>query len=119
MINNIVIAGRLIADSELRNTTTGSAICNFTIANNRRTPTGGEETTYMEIVLFGKYAQSMYPYLKKGITVDVLGKLIQESWVTEGKNFHKYKIYAKEVDFRTPKTKNENYVDNYEGEYHE
>ncbi len=105
MINQIVIAGRLTADSELKTTKTGSNVCNFNIANNRKSATGGEETTFMEVVIFGKYAQIMHPYLKKGVTLDVIGKVVQENWTNnDGKTVRKHKIYAKELDFRTPKS---------------
>ena len=107
MTNNSVLAGRLISDSQLKFTKNGNAVCNFTIANNRRTASG-EETTFMDIVIFGNYANSMHPHLKKGLTVDVTGKIVQESWNNDGKTYHKHKIYAKEIDFRTPKNQTNN-----------
>ncbi|MCT7910718.1 single-stranded DNA-binding protein [Arcobacter lacus] len=118
MINNIVLGGRLTADAVLKSTLNNSFVCNFNIANNRKSPNGKEETTFMEIVIFGNYAQAMSPYLTKGLTVDVIGKLVQENWTNvEGQNLFKYKIHAKEIDFRTPKSQNiHSYENNNEGE---
>ncbi|WP_162165560.1 single-stranded DNA-binding protein [Campylobacter fetus] len=102
MTNNIVIAGRLVADAELIFTNNGSAICNFTLANNKKYK-DIEKSTFIEASIFGNYAESMNKYLKKGISVDVIGELVQESWGKDGKTFYKHKIKVKEIDFRTPK----------------
>ena len=121
MINNIVLGGRLTADANLKTTSNNSFVCSFNIANNRKNPTGNNKTTFMEVVIFGNYAQAMSNYLTKGLTVDVIGELVQENWTNaEGQNLYKYKIHAKEIDFRTPKTQNANSYENYtEGEHDE
>lgn len=122
MINNILLAGRLTADAELKYTPTGTAICSFNLANNRKGQNGKEETTFIEVVIFGNYAEAMNNYLKKSVAVDVLGKLIQEVWEKEGKTFSKHKIHAKEIDFRTPKNNSnelESDYSEYAGENHE
>ncbi|OCS14641.1 single-stranded DNA-binding protein [Campylobacter fetus subsp. fetus] len=102
MTNNIVIAGRLVADADLIYTNSGAIICNFTLANNKRYK-DSEKSTFIEASIFGKYAESMNKYLKKGVSIDVIGELVQESWIKDGKTFHKHKIKVKEIDFRTPK----------------
>lgn len=123
MTNNIILAGRLIADAELKYTQTGTTVCNFNIANNRRNSNGREETTFIEVVIFGNYAEVMNNHLKKGVTVDVTGKLVQEIWQNqEGKTFSKHKIYAKEIDFRVPKSSSNVSIPQYsedEGENYE
>ncbi|EMC8631864.1 TPA: single-stranded DNA-binding protein [Campylobacter fetus] len=102
MTNNIVIAGRLVADAELFFTNNGSAVCNFTLANNKRYK-DIEKSTFIEASIFGNYAESMNKYLKKGVSIDVIGELVQESWNKDGKIYYKHKIKVKEIDFRTPK----------------
>jgi len=47
----------------------------------------------------------MHPHLIKGITVNVVGKLVQKNWLLDGRNIPTYKIYAKEIDFRIPKNR--------------
>lgn len=110
MTNVIVIAGRLTADSTMQFTTTGSAICNFNLANNRK-EASGEETTYIGVAVFGNYAEKMHPHLTKGVTVTVVGKLVQKEWTVEGKQVPTYKIYAKEIDFRIPKNMQPTFIE--------
>lgn len=88
MINNITIGGRLTTDAELRHCNQGSIICTFTLANNRKYKEI-ENSTYIEVSLFGSFANAMHPYLKKGISVDVVGELTQDTWEHEGKNLLK------------------------------
>ncbi|EKT0455029.1 single-stranded DNA-binding protein [Campylobacter jejuni] len=102
MINNITIGGRLTADAELRHSNQGSIICTFTLANNRKYKEI-ENSTYIEVSLFGSFANAMYPYLKKGISINVVGELVHDIWEHEGKTYSKHRIKAREIDFRTPK----------------
>ena len=103
MINTITIAGRVVADPVINFTKSGMAVLNFTIANNRKYKST-EQTTFIDVTLFGAYAQSLQGHIKKGIAIDVVGELIQERWENDGKNYYKYKINAKEIDFRIPKS---------------
>ncbi|WP_141071083.1 single-stranded DNA-binding protein, partial [Campylobacter fetus] len=63
MTNNIVIAGRLVSDSELIYTNNGTSILNFTIANNKKYK-DTEKSTFIECSIFGNYAESMNKHLK-------------------------------------------------------
>ncbi|MBZ7936334.1 single-stranded DNA-binding protein [Campylobacter sp. B0100352/1] len=119
MINNITIGGRLTADAEIKHTNQGSIICNFTLANNRKYKEI-ENSTYIEVSLFGSFASAIHPHLKKGVSVNVVGELTQDSWEHEGRTYYKHRIKAKEIDFRTPKKDkqaipNIEEGDNYEG----
>ena len=57
MINTITIAGRVVADPMINFTKSGMAVLNFTIANNRKYKSV-EQTTFIDVTLFGAYAQS-------------------------------------------------------------
>ncbi|EAJ2736261.1 single-stranded DNA-binding protein [Campylobacter coli] len=118
MINNITIGGRLTADAELRHCNQGSIICTFTLANNRKYKEI-ENSTYIEVSLFGAFAEVMQPHLKKGIAIDVIGELMQDVWDHEGKTYYKHKIKAKEIDFRTPKKEKQAIQNIEEGENYE
>lgn len=102
MINQVIIAGRLVADAEVRNAN-GNYICSFTLANNEKRSGAEEQTTFIEVVVFGNYAKSLSKYLLKGISIDVVGRLVQEIWEKDEKRYSKHKIYAKEIDFRESK----------------
>lgn len=118
MINNIIIGGRLTEDAEIKRTNQGVAICNFTLANNRKYKET-EFSTYIEVSLFGAFAEAMQPHLKKGIAIDVIGELMQDVWDHEGKTYYKHKIKAKEIDFRTPKKEKQTIPNIEEGENYE
>lgn len=115
MVNNIVIGGRLTEDAEIKYINQ-VAICNFTLANNRKYKET-EHSTYIEVSLFGSFAEAMLPYLKKGIAINVIGELTQDSWEHEGKHYSKHRIKAKEIDFRIPKK--EKPISHQEGENYE
>ena len=69
MINNIIIGGRLTEDAEIKRTNQGVAICNFTLANNRKYKET-EFSTYIKVSLFGAFDDVMQQHLKKGIAID-------------------------------------------------
>jgi len=115
MTNVIVIGGRLTANAELKHGTGGFIVCNFNLANNRKKPSG-EETTFINVSIYGKYAEVMHPYLVKGVVVDVVGELIQKDWQVGDKNIPIHKISAKEIDFRIPKNKQNNEQNSPQGE---
>ena len=65
-LNHVVLIGRLTRDAELKYTTSGFAISNFSVAVNRRRKNGEqwiEEASFFEINLYGKSAESLKPYL--------------------------------------------------------
>lgn len=108
MLNSICIAGRLTDDASLKYINDNLAVCNFTIANNRKLK-NDEKTIFIEVVLYGPYAASLHPHLKKATAIDVVGELSQDTWQVEDKTFTKHKIIAKEIDFRIPKSNSNNY----------
>lgn len=82
--NKTLLAGNLTKDPELKFTAKGSAIANFTIAHNRkwRTDAGEdkEEVSFIDCVAFGKTAENIAKFFKKGSAIFVEGRLKQESW---------------------------------------
>ena len=82
--NRTLLAGNLTRDPEIKFTAKGSAIANFTIAHNRkwRTESGEdkEEVSFIDCVVFGKTAENVAKFFKKGSAIFVEGRLKQESW---------------------------------------
>ena len=81
--NKVIIAGNLTRDPELRFLPSGSAIASFDIAVNRKWTQDGEkkeEVTFVPITSFGKQAETIGQYLKKGNPILIEGRLRQESW---------------------------------------
>ena len=73
MINSVVLVGRLGNDPELTYTQSGTAICKFRVAVNRppRRDSDQEETDWLNIVTFGRTAETCGQYLDKGALVGI------------------------------------------------
>jgi single-strand DNA-binding protein len=88
--NKVILAGNLTRDPELRYTPKGSAICRFGLAINRNwTNEAGEkkeEVTFVDIDAFGRQAEVVAQYMKKGRPFLVEGRLKLDQW--EDKNTH-------------------------------
>jgi single-strand DNA-binding protein len=82
--NKVILAGNLTRDPELRYTPNGKAIAKFGLAINRNwtTETGEkkEEVTFVDIDSFGRQAEVISQYLKKGRPVLVEGRLKLDQW---------------------------------------
>ena len=82
--NKVILAGNLTRDPELRYTPNGKAIAKFGLAINRNwtTDTGEkkEEVTFVDIDSFGRQAEVISQYLKKGRPVLVEGRLKLDQW---------------------------------------
>jgi single-strand DNA-binding protein len=82
--NKVILAGNLTRDPELRYTPKGTAVAKIGLAINRkwRSETGEmkEETTFVDVDCFGKTAETVSQYLKKGRPVLIEGRLRYETW---------------------------------------
>lgn len=82
--NKVMLMGNLTRDPELRYTPKGTAIARLGIAVNRRwTSEGGEqreETTFVDVDAFGKQAETLGQYMKKGRPIFIEGRLRLDSW---------------------------------------
>ena len=82
--NKVILVGNLTRDPELRYTPSGKAIAKFGLAVNRRwtSETGEqrEEVTFIDIDSFGKQAETISQYMKKGGAMLVEGRLKLDQW---------------------------------------
>ena len=78
-INKVMLYGNLTKDPELKSLPSGTAVCNFSIATNRRWKDKDgqqkEEVQYHNIVTFGKGAELIKQYMHKGSALFVEGRL--------------------------------------------
>lgn len=77
-LNRAMIIGRLGQDPELKETTGGTAVCNFSVATDSSVKKGEEweqKTDWHRVVVFAKLAETVAKYLKKGSTCFVEGRL--------------------------------------------
>ena len=87
-LNKVFLIGRLTRDPELSHTNGGTPFTRFTIAANRpyRDKSGNwqEETSFIDIVVWGDAADRAVTRFNKGSEIIVEGRLRQSSWETEG-----------------------------------
>src|ERR1700722_1009936 len=83
-LNKVMLIGNLTRDPEIKYTPKGSAVADIALAVNRNyTLENGEkreETTFVDIVLWGRLAEIAGEYLKKGRPVYIEGRLQLDSW---------------------------------------
>lgn len=82
--NKVILAGNLTRDPELRHTPKGTAVAKLGLAVNRSwtTETGEkrEEATFVDVDAFGKQAETIAKFLRKGRSLLVEGRLRMETW---------------------------------------
>jgi single-strand DNA-binding protein len=82
--NKVILAGNLTRDPELRYTPSGVAIAKFGLAVNRKWKDQSgemkEEVTFIDIDAFGKQAETIGQYLKKGRPILLEGRLKLDQW---------------------------------------
>jgi len=84
-VNKVILVGNLARDPELRNTTNGNAVCNFTVATtdswkDKESGEKQEKTEWNSVVAWGKLAEVCGKYLHKGKQVYIEGKLQTRKW---------------------------------------
>ena len=85
-INKVIITGRVTRDSELRTTPNGTSVTDVSVVSNRIWSKAGdrqEESTFVDVTLWGKQAESLSQYLTKGRHVMVEARLKLNSWETD------------------------------------
>ena len=82
--NKVILAGNLTRDPELRYTPKGLAIAKIGLAINRRWSNEAgeqkEDVTFVDVDAFGKQAETIGQYLKKGRPILIEGRLRYETW---------------------------------------
>lgn len=119
MANKVFLVGRLAKDPEVRYTNNNLAVCNFTLAVDRRfAKEGQQQADFIPIVAWQKTAEFCSKYFAKGQKVIVIGRIQVRSWDdNEGKKRWSTEVVAEEVDFADGKksnTGNSNTNDSYE-----
>jgi single-strand DNA-binding protein len=79
MYHTIIIVGNLGGDPEMRYLPSGQAVCNFSVASNRRYSNSDgqqvDETTWFRISVWGRQAETTNQYLRRGSKVLIEGRL--------------------------------------------
>ncbi|HAA88857.1 MAG TPA: single-stranded DNA-binding protein [Verrucomicrobiales bacterium] len=83
-VNKVILIGNCTRDPEVRYTPKGTAVADIGMAMNRYFSSDGgerrEETTFVDVTLWGRQAEVAGEYLKKGRPVYIEGRLQMDSW---------------------------------------
>ena len=109
-INKATLIGNLGTEPEMRHTTSGQAVCSFSLATNESW--GGkdgserqERTEWHKVVAWGRLAEICAEYLKKGRQVYIEGRIQTRSWQDkDGNKRYTTEINANTVNFIGPRT---------------
>ena len=106
MINSVVLMGRLVADPELRTTTTGKSVCTFRIAVDRSYVRQGEQrqADFITCVAWEQTGNFISRYFTKGSMIAVAGSIQTRNY--EDKNGQKrtaFEVNVREASFTGPK----------------
>lgn len=105
-MNKVFLIGNLTKDPEMRSTQSGVAVCNFSIAVNRRfrnPQTGQQETDFLNIIAWRQLAELCSKYLAKGRKVAVTGSIQTRQYeAKDGSKRTAWDIVADEVEFLAP-----------------
>lgn len=94
----LIIAGHLSKDPEVRNTASGMAVANSTIAFNHGKG-DKQEVCFVDITLWDKKASAFVEFFKKGDPVLVEGRLRQETWEKDGQKRSKLSMVVDAFEF--------------------
>jgi len=105
--NKIIIVGYLGRDPELRYTSQGTPVCDFSVATTeRRKDKSGEvqeTTTWFRVSFFGRQAEVASQFLTKGRQVYVEGQLSQREWTDkDGATRTSLEVRGNEIQFLSP-----------------
>lgn len=102
MVNKVIVIGNLTRDPEVKALASGTSVAEVSLALNRKYSQGGEkkeETTFIDITFWGKQAEIVGQYAKKGRQLYVEGRLTQDSW-TDADNNKRTKLKVTAEDFQ-------------------
>lgn len=100
-LNKVILAGRLATAPEVKQTSTGKAVCNFRLAVNRPFSKGDHpESDFFIIQAWGATAEFVGKHFGKGGAICICGKIQNRSWTDKnGEKQYVTEIIADEVNF--------------------
>ncbi len=104
-MNKVYLIGNLTRDPEMRATSTGVSVCNFSIAVNRRfrNQNGVQETDFFNIVAWRQLGELCGKYLSKGRKVAIAGSIQTRTYeAQDGTKRNAFDIVADDVEFLSP-----------------
>ena len=101
--NRVILMGNMTRDVELKYTAGGTAVTDIGLAvNDRRKNAQGEwvdETTFVDVTLWGRTAELASEYLSKGSPLFIEGRLKLDAWETDGQKRSKLRVVCDRMQF--------------------
>ncbi len=101
--NKVILIGNMTADPELKQTTSGTSVCSFSIAVNRRfakADQGQQSVDFINIVTWRQQAEFVSRYFKKGNPILICGQIQTRTWNdNQGQKRYATDVVADEVSF--------------------
>lgn len=102
-LNRVMLLGNLTRDPEVRYTPSGTPVARLGLAVNNRVKQGDDwrdDPCFVDVVVFGKQAESCGEYLNKGRTILIEGRLQYRTWESQdGQKRSKHEVLADRVQF--------------------
>jgi single-strand DNA-binding protein len=103
-LNKVLLIGNLTRDPEVKALPSGTSVSSFSVATNRvwkdKNGQRKEEAQFHNVVVFGRQAEIVGQYLKRGASVLVEGRLQNRSWdAQDGTKRYRTEIVADRVQF--------------------
>ena len=109
--NRVILLGNITREIDVRYTQNGTAVTDIGLAvNDRRKTQSGEwveETTFVDVTLWGRTAEVAGEYLGKGSPILIEGRLKLETFETEGQKRSKLRIVGERMQMLSQRTKTE------------
>lgn len=99
MVNNATLIGNIGADAEIKEVN-GNALATFNLATSEKWKGANgvqERTTWHTVEVWGKLAEAVGKYLRKGERIYVGGSILVDQWEKDGAKFQKHKIKAQSI----------------------
>lgn len=102
-LNKVFLYGNLTRDPELRALPSGGQVANFAIATNRtykdKNGAKQEQTEFHNVVAFGRQAEVIGQYMKKGRPMYIEGRIQTRSWEAEGQKKYRTEVIIENFQF--------------------
>ena len=96
-MNLVILTGRLTKEPELKYSASGTAYCRFTLAVNRMKKEDGAD--FISCTAFGKTAELIGEYVKKGHQLGIQGRLQQDTYEKDGEKISKTGVTVDKIEF--------------------
>ena len=114
--NKVILLGRIVRDIELKESSSGSKYCSFSLAVDRRSKSGAkEQADFIDCSAFSYTAEFLAKWCKQGTSIIIEGELQQNNYEKDGVKHSSYRLVVNNAQFAESK-RSGNVANNEEAE---